>query len=182
MLQLTKRTEYGLIALVHMVDQGDAFVSAREISDTYTIPRRLLAEVLKDLTRSGLVESLRGANGGYALARSPESITVGSVVTALEGAPTLASCESDVHRAIAELGSSSNGAAAQTKSCEVEPVCPIRSPLHRIRESIWKQMEHTSLRSLVAPEPTARREQPSPDTPPTVPQAASAAESGRSPR
>lgn len=138
MLQLTKRTEYGLIALVHMVDRGGEFVSAREISDSYPIPSRMLAEVLKDLSRSGLVESQRGANGGYVLARAAESITVGSVVSALEGAPTLASCDTEL---------SSGG------SCSVEPVCPIRSPLQRIREGIWHQMEHTSLRSLVNPAP-----------------------------
>lgn len=141
MLQLTKRTEYGLIALVHMVDRSGEFVSAREISDVYTIPRRLLAEVLKDLSRSGLVDSARGATGGYALARAAEAITVGSVVSALEGAPTLAGCETD--------------ASHQGGSCDVEPVCPIRSPLHRIREGIWRQMEHTSLRSLVDPHPIA---------------------------
>jgi Rrf2 family nitric oxide-sensitive transcriptional repressor len=138
MLQLTKRTEYGLIALVHMVDRGGEFVSAREISDSYPIPSRMLAEVLKDLSRSGLVESQRGAGGGYALARPAESITVGTVVSALEGAPTLASCETEL---------SAGG------GCTVEPVCPIRSPLQRIREGIWRQMEHTSLRSLVDPSP-----------------------------
>mgnify|MGYP003572777986 CR=1 FL=1 len=52
MLQLTKRTEYGLIALVHMVDREGEFVSAREIAEVYPIPRRLLAEVLKVLSRS----------------------------------------------------------------------------------------------------------------------------------
>jgi Rrf2 family nitric oxide-sensitive transcriptional repressor len=138
MLQLTKRTEYGLIALVHMVDRGGEFVSAREISDSYPIPSRMLAEVLKDLSRSGLVESQRGAAGGYALARPAEAITVGTVVSALEGAPTLASCETEL---------SSGG------GCNVEPVCPIRSPLQRIREGIWRQMERTSLRSLVDPSP-----------------------------
>jgi len=137
MLQLTKRTEYGLIALVHMVDRRGDFVSAREISETYHVPRRLLAEVLKDLARHELVDSQRGATGGYALTRPAEEITVGEVVTALEGAPLLASCES--------LESSRGG------SCEVEPQCPIRSPLQRIREGIWLQMQRTTLRSLVEP-------------------------------
>lgn len=140
MLQLTKRTEYGLIALVHMVDRGGEFVSAREICDSYPVPRRLLAEVLKDLSRSGLVESQRGANGGYALSRSPESITIGTVVTALEGPPSLASC-----------GTTQDHTGSG--SCDVESVCPIRDPLQRIREGIWRQMEHTSLRSLVDPSP-----------------------------
>lgn len=138
MLQLTKRTEYGLIALVHMVDRGDQFVSAREISERYQIPRRLLAEVLKDLARRALVDSQRGATGGYALARPAESIALGEVVSALEGAPTLASCEG-------------LGAADRRGECGVEPFCPIRSPLHRLREGIWRQLERTTLRALARP-------------------------------
>ena len=137
MLQLTKRTEYGLIALVHMVDQRGSFLSAREISEKYQVPKRLLAEVLKDLGRAGLVDSQRGANGGYSLSRPAEEITVGDVVSALEGAPLLASCESTVQGAGSE--------------CDIEPNCPIRSPLQRIREGIWRQLEHTTLRSLVEP-------------------------------
>ncbi|MAF65512.1 MAG: hypothetical protein CMJ84_07625 [Planctomycetes bacterium] len=140
MLQLTKRTEYGLIALVHMVDRAGTFVSAREISEHYSVPRRLLAEVLKDLCRGSLVSSQRGASGGYALARAADAITVGDVVEALEGAPTLAGCES-----AGTAGEPSPG------DCDLEPQCPIRSPLHRLRESIWRQMHATSLLALTAP-------------------------------
>ena len=134
MLQLTKRTEYGLIALVHMVDQVGEFVSVREICERYPVPKRLLAEVLKDLGRAGIVESQRGAAGGYALAKSADEVTLGEIVAALEGAPTMTSCES--------LAPAKNG------ECEVEATCPIRSPIHVIRESIWRLMQRTSLRSI----------------------------------
>jgi Rrf2 family protein len=142
MLQLTKRTEYGLIALVHMVDRAGHVVSVREISEHYPIPRRLLAEVLKELCRASLVTSTRGATGGYALARAPEAITLGEVVAALEGRPTLSSCEAH------EPTRSSRGG-----ECDLEPLCPIRSPLHRIRDGIWSLMERTTLLSLVRPAP-----------------------------
>lgn len=135
MLQLTKRTEYGLIALVAMVGRRGEYVSAREISEQYNVPRRLLAEVLKELSRSALVESQRGAAGGYTLARSADDISVGEVVAALEGAPSLSSCESPEPYRRGE--------------CDLEAVCPIRSPLQVIREGIWKLMEKTTLRSLV---------------------------------
>src|SRR5687768_16362762 len=111
MLQLTKRTEYGLIALVHMVDREGGFVSVREMSEHYQVRRRLLAEVLKDLCRASLVGSARGATGGYSLSRPAESITLGEVVAALEGRPRLASCEA---LPIAHDG-----------ECGLEPVCPI---------------------------------------------------------
>lgn len=137
MLQLTKRTEYGLIALVHLADREGSVVSVREIGEQYPIPRRLLAEVLKDLGRAGLVDSQRGAAGGYVLARSPDAITLGEVVTALEGRPSLSSCETS-HR-------------EDHGECGVQPVCPIRNPLHRLREAIWGLMQRTTLRSLLRP-------------------------------
>jgi len=136
MLQLTKRTEYGLIALVHLVDRGGEFVPVREICDRYPVPRRLVAEVLKELGHAGLVESQRGQSGGYALARPAEDITLGEIVAALEGAPGLTSCRTLEALRISE--------------CEVEPTCPIRSPIDRVRAHLWSVMEQTTLRSLVA--------------------------------
>lgn len=138
MLQLTKRTEYGLIALVHMVDREGQFVSVREIGERYPVPKRLLAEVLKDLARMQFVESQRGAQGGYALARSADSITLGEVIEALEGRPSLTSCESLE--------------AFRAGECEVESTCPIRSPIHRIRMRFWDLMQRTTLRALAHPE------------------------------
>lgn len=134
MLQLTKRTEYGLIALVHLVDQPSEAVSVREIAEHYGVPRRLLAEVLKDLSRAGLCNSHRGATGGYSLSRSADAISLGEVVAALEGAPAVSSCET--------LGAFTQG------SCDVLPNCPIRSPLHKIRDGIWTLMQKTSVRAL----------------------------------
>src|SRR5262245_61614572 len=128
MLQLTKRTEYGLIALVHMADRDGQFVSVREISERYRIPRRLLAEVLKDLCHAKLVESHRGATGGYSLTSAPEDLPLSEIVTALEGRPILTSCES-------------SASSAHHSECSLVPVCPIRSPLHRIRESLWQLMQ-----------------------------------------
>jgi Rrf2 family protein len=139
MLQLTKRTEYGLIALTHLAGKEGEITSVREISDSYPIPKRLLAEVLKDLCRSSFVASHRGVRGGYSLARSPEAITIGEVVGVLEGHPTLASCEA--------LG------AHVSERCGVELVCPIKSPIHRLRRDIWELFERTTLRDLVSKRP-----------------------------
>jgi Rrf2 family protein len=135
MLQLTKRTEYALIALVALADRPGVPVSVREISEQHHVPRRLLAEVLKDLAREGLVESQRGASGGYALTRPADAITIGGVVTAIEGPPQLAACEG--------LGHGRGG------ECELEPSCPIRSPLSVLREELAELLERTTLSALV---------------------------------
>lgn len=136
MLQLTKRTEYGLIALTHLAQAEGSVCSAREICERYPIPRRLVAEILKDLCHARLVSSHRGSSGGYTLARPPEGITVGDVVGVLEGHPSLTSC--------ASLG------LYAAQSCEVEHVCPIRSPIETLRIQIWKLLSRTTLRDLLA--------------------------------
>jgi Rrf2 family protein len=135
MIKLTKRTEYGLIALLHLADREGQVVPVREIGDRYPVPRRVLAEVLKDLGRAGIVQSQRGAAGGYWLTRPAGAVTLGQVVTALEGEPSLTSCQ--------DLGASRSDG-----ECEVTPMCPIRSPLQRLRQGIWALLEGTTLRSL----------------------------------
>lgn len=135
MLKLTKRTEYGLIALLHLAERGGEIVSVREIGERYGMPRRLLAEVLKDLAHEGLVRSQLGASGGYRLAVPADRLTLGAVVATLEGVPSLMSCEG--------LGS-----ALKSGDCEVKPACPIRSPLQVIRQGIWTLLQNTTLRAL----------------------------------
>lgn len=142
MIQLTKRTEYGLIALTHLAAREGVVTSAREISERYPVPPRLLAEVLKDLSKSDLVDSRRGAQGGYFLARSADEITVGDVVGALEGPPSLTSCE-----AMTEPASG---------PCGVEAVCPIRNPITNLREGIWDLLQRTTLRDLLRQTITGR--------------------------
>ncbi|MFT5052780.1 MAG: Rrf2 family nitric oxide-sensitive transcriptional repressor [Chlamydiales bacterium] len=138
MLQFTKRTEYGLIALIHLAGREGQVVSAREVGDHYGLPPRLLAGAFKDLQQAGIVTSQRGATGGYTLARPPQTVTLGEVIAALEGAPTLTSCEA-----------SKLTSALPSSACEVTPICPIKSPLHRIREGIWALLNSTTLRALV---------------------------------
>ena len=145
MLQLTKRTEYGLIALTHLAARASGgVVSVREICEAYPVPRRLVAEVLKDLCHARLVDSHRGATGGYSLARTAEAISVGDVVAALEGHPALTSC--------ASLGLHVGSA------CEVEHVCPIRTPIETLRLELWRLLNRTTLRDLAShPRPLVER-------------------------
>jgi len=143
MLQLTKRTEYGLIALTHLAHREGSVSSVREICERYPVPKRLVAEVLKDLCHANLVESHRGSSGGYSLARKPEAISVGDVVAALEGHPSLTSC--------ASLG------LFVAQSCEVERVCPIRSPIETLRIELWRLLSRTTLRDLLTHQKRAQR-------------------------
>jgi len=146
MLQLTKRTEYGLIALTHLAQRAGETCSVREICEHYPVPKRLVAEVLKDLCHARLVLSHRGSSGGYSLARTPEAVSVGDVVTALEGHPSLTSCVS--------LG------LYIAHACDLEHVCPIRSPIETLRLELWRLLARTTLRDLLAHPLPARTADP----------------------
>jgi Rrf2 family protein len=137
MLQLTKRTEYALIAMTHLARRQGACISVRELCEQYPIPRRFVAEVLKELCRANLVESQRGANGGYSLTRPAASIDLGQVVEALEGEPSITSCGPDTP--------TTNG------ECDVELSCPIKNPILRVRRQIIELLEQTTLADLISP-------------------------------
>jgi len=102
MLNLTKRVDYGLIALTHLacVERAEpigngaaaARLSVRGMAESYNMSQPLLANVMKDLARLGFVRSVRGTKGGYELAFPPEQLTVGRVAEALEGPLRLTEC------------------------------------------------------------------------------------------
>src|SRR5437764_14167003 len=76
MLKLTKKADYGLIAVKHLAEidqQGSC--SAKDIADAYGIPQAALAKILQKLVKSGLLVSQHGINGGYVLAREPHNIS-----------------------------------------------------------------------------------------------------------
>lgn len=97
MLRLTKKSEYGLIALRHMLNQPDGTVtSAKEISEHYNIPTEIMAKILQVLARKGLIISSQGARGGYVLGRDAQSISLSDIIETIEGPFGIVDCLSDM--------------------------------------------------------------------------------------
>lgn len=85
-MRLSSRSEYGLRALVALVHHDQALpVPLRVIAEEESISEQYLEQIFVELRRAGFVCSVRGAKGGYRLAREPEEIVVGDVVRLLEG-------------------------------------------------------------------------------------------------
>ena len=80
---LPKTAEYALRAVVWLGRDLDQSESADQLAELTKVPRRYLHKVLQDLVRAKLVRSQPGPGGGYALARSPEKITIRDVVNAV---------------------------------------------------------------------------------------------------
>jgi Rrf2 family protein len=119
MLKLTKKADYGLIAVKHLAVNGaDGSASAKEIADAYGIPLPLLAKILQKLTKTGLLRSIPGTNGGYRLARNPAMISALEVIRAIDGPIILTSCFT------------AHG------ECDQSGRCTVREPLRKVHEAI----------------------------------------------
>jgi Rrf2 family protein len=122
MVRLSKRVEYGLIAIRHIAaTHFGEIVTAKEIAETYRIPYELLAKVLQKLTKAGLIASHQGVRGGYTLAKKAGDIPVSHVIHAIEGTrPVIAEC-------LAE---------GSGECCTVFSVCTIKFPLSKVQANI----------------------------------------------
>jgi Rrf2 family protein len=134
MLKLTKKADYGLIAMRHLAEHADlGACSAKDLADMYALPQEALAKLLQRLVKAGLLQSQQGTNGGYSLARDPRSISALDVIRALEGPLFVTSC------------------TTAKGSCEQTTRCTIREPLRKVSKSIeevlsrltiWEMTEH----------------------------------------
>ena len=137
MLKLTKKADYGLIALKHLaVNSGGVSSSAKAIAECYGIPQPLLAKILQKLTKTGLLHSVSGSSGGYRLARHPRKISALEVIKAIDGPIILTTCFT------------AHG------HCDQSEKCTVREPLRKVHESIMQLLERITI-SEMAGEPPA---------------------------
>ena len=140
MLKLTKKADYGLMALKYLAEHPEsAALSAKDVADAYGIPAQLLAKILQQLTKSGLLRSHAGMNGGYALARDAREISAYEVIHAIDGPFFITSCTKG------------------KTGCELTSNCTIKEPLARVNETIAGVLKSISIQDLTEQEQPAGR-------------------------
>ena len=135
MLKLTKKADYGLIALRHLASVPGATASAKDIAAAYRLPVPLLAKVLQKLAKAGILQSLSGTNGGYKLARDPRRISALEVVRAIDGPVILTHC-------FTEHG-----------TCDQSENCTVREPLRKVHEAILSLLNNFTITDLAEAPP-----------------------------
>ncbi len=140
MLKLTKKADYGLIAMKHLAEHaGQGACSAKDLAETYGIPQEALAKILQKLVRGKLLISQHGINGGYLLARDPRSITAFEVIKAIDGQLFITSC------------------IKVDGECDQSPRCTVREPLRMVNESIQQVLERISIADMARDAARQRR-------------------------
>ena len=131
MFKLSKKADYGLIALKHLANHRQEHAcSANEIAEEYGISATLMAKVLQKLAKQGLVAAKHGSTGGYQLARQPDKISALEVLTAIDGPVLITSCVT------------SHG------NCEATERCSVKEPLQRVNESILNVLSMVTIAHL----------------------------------
>ena len=82
---MTAKADYAVRAAVELAGAGEGPVKAEQIAEAQGIPLNFLENILAELRRSGIVESRRGAAGGYLLARPPDQVSLADIIRAVEG-------------------------------------------------------------------------------------------------
>jgi Rrf2 family protein len=131
MLKISKKIDYGLIALMHLAQNPDrSACSAREISETYRIPAELMAKILQKLVKKGLIVSQQGISGGYSLALPANSISAASVIEAIEGPLSMTSC------------------AAGGNYCVQFDRCNVKTPLQHLHEGVIQMLGQLTIEQM----------------------------------
>ncbi len=131
MLKLTKKADYGLIALKHLaMHSGTGSASTKDIAEVYGVPVPLLSKILQRLARNGFLKSEQGTNGGYRLARDPRLITALEVIRAIDGPIILTSCFTN------------------HSECTHSDRCNVREPLKRVHEGILQLLQSITISDI----------------------------------
>lgn len=133
MVRLNRETDYGFGILTLMAKAPEQRFNAACLADKRGLPQPVVSKILKQLTRSGVLISYRGAKGGYGLARAPEHLTVAALITALEGPIALTDC--------IEEGRS---------ACQYGAQCTVSGVWNHINDVVFKALSQITLAEMAA--------------------------------
>jgi len=133
MLRLGKLTDYATVILSFMAKSSTQLHAALEISTATGIARPTVSKILKLLVKAQVLNSIRGAKGGYSLAQAPEKITVASVITALEGPIALTEC------------------SHLESSCKQVSGCQIGDNWRIVNQTVQQALESVTLADMLLP-------------------------------
>ena len=138
MFRISRLTDYATVVMTAMALEPAAVLSAAELAERARLEPTTVSKLLKQLAQAQLVESFRGANGGYRLARAPEAISVADIGAAMEGPFGMTECT--VHEG----------------NCGHEAHCGVRGNWRRISEAVEAALRGVTLADMRAPAPRRR--------------------------
>lgn len=132
-MQLTIYTDYALRVLIYLgLQPEDRLSSIKEISNSYHISSNHLGKVVHELGKLGIIETVRGRNGGIKLAKAPVEINIGQVVRYTESPMTIVECFDE-----------------QKNSCKISPACRLKGILNEALNAYLSVLDSYTLQDLL---------------------------------
>ncbi len=132
-MKLSTKGRYGVRAMFDLVlHQGDGPIPLRSIAEREDISEHYLEQLIAVLRKAGIVNSVRGAHGGYLLAKAPQEITIGDIIRALEGPIAPSDCVLD----------------REQDECGNSPDCVVKMIWKRVKDSIDDVLDSITLEDL----------------------------------
>lgn len=138
MLAISRKTEYGIIALRYMMMRGpETLCTAREIAHRFKISEQLMAKILQKLARANLIASTQGVRGGYSLYARPKEVSIARIIEIIDGPFGIVDC------------------VLSEETCDCvqfqEDVCNIRETFSIIQSEFKGMLERISLADFAKP-------------------------------
>lgn len=130
-IRLSKMADYGIVIVTQLVRADGQQKSASDVAAETQIPQPTVSKIMKQLVRAGVLNSVRGVNGGYDLAKPKDRITVADVIEALDGPIALTSCMD-----------------ADDESCGIEALCLARPNWQRINDAIRDALDSITIEEM----------------------------------
>ena len=146
MYAISKKSKYGLRALFELArryEKGPLLIA--ELARRERIPKKFLELILLELKNNGILGSKKGKGGGYFLARSPDSVSLGEVIRALDGPLAPVPCVSQT-------------AYRTCDECADEAICGIRAVMHDVRDATAQILDRESLSTILRREESLKQQ------------------------
>jgi len=131
MLRLSKKVEYGILAMQYMAAHPRNLFTAKSLSENLHLSYDFLAKTMQKLMRAGLLDSQQGTKGGYFLSKPAESIRLMDILESLESRPELVDCVSD------------------EKDCEKKENCYLHGPIQLLQKKVEDIFLLTTVQDIV---------------------------------
>ena len=145
-MKLSSKARYGLKAMCYMADRhGEGVISLSTMSSSIGVSEKYLEQLISTLRKAGLISANRGATGGYFLSKSPDDISVGEIIRALEDGLVIIDCLS---------GECDSKCGCSTNPCDGDGKCNCKTynVWNKLYEAINDCLDSMSLSSLIKKE------------------------------
>ena len=140
MIRISKLADYAVVVL-ECLSGSEQCKSAAVLAGSTGVPEPTVSKILKLLASGGIVVSIRGANGGYTLARSPTEITIEQIISAVDGPVSIAACSDGLE-----------------PDCSLSDVCSVRGKWDGVNTAIRNALHNVTLVDMTRMENTNTEE------------------------